>query len=65
MEKTAEALRFQMALAMAETGVRLMRQNLRRRYPHASDAEVDTRLREWMTNRPMDADPAAQANSLR
>ena len=41
METTAEALRFQTALVMAETGVRLMRQNLRRRYSEAPDAEVD------------------------
>ena len=55
MEKTPEATRFQAALAMAETGVRLMRQNLRRRFPDASEAEIDKKLRDWLVSRPLDS----------
>ncbi len=40
---------------MADTGVRLMRQNLRRRHPDAPDAEIDAMLRRWLTSRPLDA----------
>lgn len=41
---------------MAELGIGLMRQNLRRRDPRASDTEIDAALRRWLTGRPMDAD---------
>ncbi|MEO7442783.1 MAG: hypothetical protein ABIW46_04545 [Acidimicrobiales bacterium] len=49
------ASRFRTALAMADMGVRLMRQNLRRRDPSASETEIDVRLRRWLHDRPMDA----------
>jgi len=55
VERTAEASRFQAALSMADLGVRLMRQTLRRRDPDASDAEIDARLGRWLTGRPLDA----------
>lgn len=35
-----------------ETGVALMRQNLRRRFPEASEAEVERRLVAWLRTRP-------------
>jgi hypothetical protein len=35
-----------------ETGLELMRQNLRRQHPHAAPAELERRLREWLHNRP-------------
>jgi hypothetical protein len=60
VKETAEAARFQTALAMAETGIRLMRQNLRRRHPHASVEEIDEKLRHWLADRPMDAGGDAQ-----
>lgn len=49
------AARFRAALTSADMGVALMRQNLRRRHPEASDTEVDDRLRTWLADRPMDA----------
>ncbi|MBA2497144.1 MAG: hypothetical protein H0V33_08645 [Acidimicrobiia bacterium] len=55
MERTPESLRFQAALHLAETGVRLMRQNFRRRHPGASDSDIDALLRSWLRDRPMDA----------
>lgn len=29
-----------------------MRQNLRRRYPDASEVEIDAKLEEWLSERP-------------
>ncbi|HET7486585.1 MAG TPA: hypothetical protein VFJ85_01555 [Acidimicrobiales bacterium] len=55
MAETAEARRFRTALAMADLGVALMRQNLRRRHPGASEVEIDARLRRWLADRPPDA----------
>lgn len=40
--------RFLLAFEMAEFGIALMRANLRRRFPDASDAEVATRLAAWI-----------------
>lgn len=37
---------------MFETGLGLMRQNLRRAHPQATDDEVDRRLRQWLRERP-------------
>lgn len=44
--------RLRMTLQLHEEGVRLMRQNLRRRDPGASPEEIDRRLREWLSERP-------------
>lgn len=55
MAETPEAARFRAALAMADLGVQLMRQTLRRRHPDVSEAEVDARLRRWLVERPPDA----------
>jgi hypothetical protein len=55
VDGTVEAARFQAALAMAETGVRLMRQRLRRDDPDVSELEIDAMLRGWLTGRSMDA----------
>lgn len=35
-----------------ETGVALMRQNLRRRHPGLADAEIDRMLADWLHHRP-------------
>ena len=43
---------FQAALDLFETGVTLMRQNLRREYPAATPAEVERRLADWLRTRP-------------
>ncbi|MEM8960226.1 MAG: nucleotidyl transferase AbiEii/AbiGii toxin family protein [Acidobacteriota bacterium] len=45
----AEKLRI--AFDLHRAGVRLMRQNLRRRHPHDSETEIDERLRAWLQTR--------------
>ncbi len=40
---------------MAEFGIALMGENLRRRYPHADDAEIARRLAAWLAGPPMEA----------
>jgi len=49
-EGLAERLR--LTLRLHDEGVRLMRQNLRRRHPEATDEEIERRLREWLSERP-------------
>ena len=46
----ADAL--QTTLDLFETGVDLMRQNLRRRHPEASDDDIDRLLQQWLLDRP-------------
>ena len=46
------AEKFRAALELHEAGVAVMRQNLRRRNPGASDAEIDELLSAWMRTRP-------------
>ena len=43
---------FRATLDLFQAGVEMMRQNLRRRYPKASDSEIDRLLREWLLERP-------------
>jgi hypothetical protein len=43
---------FQATLDLFEVGLALMRQNLKRTYPDATDAEIDRRLVEWLHDRP-------------
>ena len=40
------------ALDLFETGVALMRQNLRRQFPDADDQDIDRRLQDWLRHRP-------------
>lgn len=40
------------AFDLHTAGVRLMEQNLRRRHPHESDAEIRVRLEAWLHERP-------------
>ena len=47
--------RFEETLRLAEEGVALMRQNLRRRHPAESDGQIEERLEAWLRDRPMDA----------
>lgn len=55
MERPAEASGFAQAVVLADTGLRLMRQNLRRQDPVATEDEIDARLARWLRDRPMDA----------
>jgi len=50
--RNQDAERLRCALDMHEAGVALMRQNLRRRHPDASEAQIDERLAEWLATRP-------------
>lgn len=43
---------FRTTLDLFSTGVELMRQNLRRDRPRASESEIDRRLAEWLQERP-------------
>ena len=43
---------FRATLDLFQTGVDLMRQNLRRHHPDSSEAEIDERLHEWLLDRP-------------
>jgi hypothetical protein len=44
--------RFEVAVELHRTGVLLMEQNLRRRYPDESDDEIRKRLVTWLRTRP-------------
>ena len=46
------AARLRAALEMFETGVQMMRQNLRRNHPTLSDAEIEERVTAWLRERP-------------
>jgi hypothetical protein len=46
------AARLRMALEMHEEGVWLMRQNLRRRHPDATEPTIDRLLGNWLSTRP-------------
>jgi hypothetical protein len=43
---------FRATLDLFEAGLGLMRQNLRREHPEATDIEIDRRLRQWLLQRP-------------
>jgi lauroyl/myristoyl acyltransferase len=48
----AEAVaRLRLALDLFEAGESIMRQNLRRRFPEASAAEIEGRLDAWLSER--------------
>lgn len=48
------AARFRATLELMETGMALQRQNIRRRHPDASEAEIDRLFDEWLLERPLD-----------
>lgn len=43
---------FRATLDLFQTGIDLMRQNLRRRHPQAAEEDLDRLLREWLRERP-------------
>lgn len=47
-----EARRLRLALDMFSTGVAMMRATLGRRYPQATEAEIEARLSAWLQQRP-------------
>ena len=50
MDVVAEA--FRATLDLVQTGIDLMRQNLRRRHPEATEQDLDQLLHEWLLERP-------------
>jgi hypothetical protein len=50
MERVAQT--FRATLDLFQTGVDLMRQNLRRRHPDATPQEIEQLLRLWLHERP-------------
>lgn len=49
---TTPAERLRIALDLHDAGVEMMRQNLRRRHPGASDQEIERLLLAWLRERP-------------
>jgi hypothetical protein len=43
---------FRTTLDLFETGLDVMRQNLRRQFPEASEDDIDRRLSQWLLERP-------------
>ena len=50
MSSVADA--FRTTLDLFDTGLDLMRQNLRRSHPESGDAEIERLLRDWLLDRP-------------
>jgi hypothetical protein len=46
------AERLRITLELFESGVSLMRENLRRRHPTESKRQIEERLRAWLRDRP-------------
>lgn len=44
--------RFQLTLDLYDLSERMLRQKLRRKHPLATDAELDTKIAEWVSRRP-------------
>lgn len=44
--------RMEIAFDLYETAEQMMRQNLRRRNPEATEQEIETGIREWLRRRP-------------
>jgi hypothetical protein len=55
-DEETPAERLAAALEMWEDGVRIMRENLRRRMPQATEDEIEAALDVWLRDRPPDAD---------
>lgn len=51
---SSAAERFQAAVDLHQTGLALQRQNIRRRRPDLTEAEVDEALSTWLADRPLD-----------
>lgn len=43
---------FRTTLDLFDTGLDLMRQNLRRSHPESGDADIERLLRDWLLDRP-------------
>jgi hypothetical protein len=55
MAATREELiaeRFRTTLALFELGEQMLRQKLRRKFPQATEAEIEAHVQEWLERRP-------------
>jgi hypothetical protein len=52
MTSPVAARTFRLTLDLFDTGVQIMRQNLRRQDPEAAEREIDRRLARWLRARP-------------
>ncbi len=52
MPQTQHKMRYQTVLEMHAFGVEVMRQNLRRRHPDASEESICLRLADWLKRQP-------------
>jgi hypothetical protein len=52
-----EAQRFRLAIEMADFGIGLYRQRMRRDHPSASDEEIEAKVQGWLMLRPGDYSP--------
>lgn len=43
----------QMMFTLHEAGILMMQQNIRRKFPEASESEVSQRLQAWLEERPL------------
>jgi len=57
VDATELGARLRFAFEMVETGVAIMRQNLRRQHPEASDDEIQSLLNAWLAASPAPLDP--------
>ena len=46
-----EAQRFRLAVEMADLGIHLYRQRMRREHPGAGDEEIEARVQGWLMRR--------------
>ncbi|MGH8887483.1 MAG: hypothetical protein ACRDYX_20410 [Egibacteraceae bacterium] len=46
------AERLRIALDLADSGISMMRQNLRRAHPEATAEDIEQLLRDWINHRP-------------
>ncbi|MGI9120576.1 MAG: hypothetical protein ACR2G7_10740 [Acidimicrobiales bacterium] len=54
MEQGDPIRRLRVAFDLYETGVRVTRARLQRTHPDASSEEIDSLLRAWLADRPLD-----------
>ena len=52
MREKLIAERFRTTLALFELGEQMLRQKLRRKFPQATEAEIEAHVQEWRERRP-------------
>ena len=52
MSSHEASIRFRQAVEMADLGFAMMRTNLKRRFPEASETKLNEMFSDWLTSRP-------------